>query len=147
MTRGRPRKTEQEKKQAGTYRKDREQEINPNDKKLDQIPKPPKDLTIFELEFYNDECEFLYSVDMLTRSRHKRVLLNSMWWHLFKESQPQLRKKEGFLVTYKNGTQQVGPWLTLLKEATNALKIYFADRDKIKAPPKKLKNDFEKLLD
>ena len=88
-------KTQQQKQISGTYRKDRDTEINPNDVLLDHIPKPPKDFSIFELEFYNDESNFLFSVDMLTRNRLKRIVLNATWWHLFKSVQPKLREDNG----------------------------------------------------
>ena len=142
-TRGRPRKSDAEKAAAGTLRKDRMQP-EPLDVKLDNIPDPPVEFSAHELQFYQDECSFLLDVGALSYNRVKRVQVAAMWWHLYKKSSIALRNT--YLVSAKSGWEQISPEVTLLEKSTRWLNAYYSDRDKIKAAPKKKKNELDELL-
>ena len=143
-TRGRPRKSDAEKAAAGTLRKDRMQP-EPLDIKLDNIPAVPEQFSIHEAQFYNDECEFLLSVGALSYNRVKRVQVAAMWWHLYKISSISLRD-EYLVKSERSGWEQISPEVTLLEKSTRWLNAYYSDRDKIKAAPKKKKNELDELL-
>jgi len=144
-------KTEMEKKQTGTYRKD--QDGTQSLTLLEKVPPPPKEFSKYEREFYLDTCTDLLNRGTLTTDSARGVEYHAIWYHVHKDTSSKIRKGNYYQVSEKTGWENISPDVSLCEKATkilmtlsNANGLNPVAGSKVRVKPRKRANDLDILI-
>jgi len=145
-------KSEQDKKQLGTYRKDQDAGQGAQPLILTVIPKPPKSLNKIELEFYQSNCDALLQMGALTMEAARNTVYYAPWYNVWHMASQKMRDGELYELS-KTGWKQKSVFISICETATKMLQSYSSshglnpvNKSKVKVQPRKRANDLDSLI-